>query len=658
MRKLLTNATLPQQQSHHCMPYFMRKLMIQRPGSIYRTYNYLLTFTPSSSQLILTLTTELDLGSSPEARLTRLSLLFSRTRSKMPGPSEGGGPEGQDEREVTPPSLTKEQIEGHLSALRSLIKDHNRNNKTDPIQLDFYEEDTAAKDTRIVKEKEVVDDGLRKPFKEVLKTPLTRRIIEFASPEYKIPNNIKLYDGTTNSKDHLDLREALAARYSVRIVCFKEPHEITKIVRRSNESLTAFKERWTVKTGFIMGVSEVMKILSFIDSLKCPKDFAQMELPKGETGEQHRKSYFPPVRRDDSPLRNSNHMTDQRRYNLRNNHKRRDNYVPYRGRDNRPPYPPSRGDYQAREKGHHTNDCHHLKSQLEAALESGKPNHLIRDVRQKGRGNQKGDGLEQAKIINMIRIKSLKEKKRKAREVTEEWMNTPITFPPVSTEDVSDEPLIVEAEVEGYLVMRIYVDRGESVEVMFEHCFENLSQAIKARLKETQMDLVGFIGEATKPLDKIKLEVCFRNEGLCRRTTMKFTVNRAPSPYNVILGRTGLKTLRAIPSTIYSMMKFPTLKGVATLVTRSVVISECRRLEKKHLVVIGGGLPETCKAQLKLLLKENMDIFALVPSDMTGVPRRVIEHNLNVDTSIKTERQKRRVLALEKGKLVAKDVNE
>ncbi|GJY04563.1 hypothetical protein Tco_0370503 [Tanacetum coccineum] len=189
----------------------------------------------------------------------------------MAGPTGGEGPEGQDDREVTPPPLTKEQIEGHLSALRSIIKDHNKKNKTDPIQLDFDEDNTATKDTRIVKGKEVVDDDLRKPFKEALKTPLTRRIIEFAGLEYKMPTNIKLYDGTTNPEDHLDLREAFTTRYSVRKACFKEPHEITKIIRRANESLTAFKERWTVETGFIMGVLEIMKISSFMDSLKYPK---------------------------------------------------------------------------------------------------------------------------------------------------------------------------------------------------------------------------------------------------------------------------------------------------------------------------------------------------------------------------------------------------
>ncbi|GKE07926.1 reverse transcriptase domain-containing protein [Tanacetum coccineum] len=103
-------------------------------------------------------------------------------------------------------------------------------------------------------------------------------------------------------------------------------------------------------------------------------------------------------------------------------------------------------------------------------------------------------------------------------------MNTLISFPTISSEYISEEPLIVEAEVEGYLVRQVYVDEGSSVNVMFEHCFENLEVKTKARLKETQMDLVGFTGEISKPLGKIELEVCFGNGGLCRRTSMKFIV--------------------------------------------------------------------------------------------------------------------------------------
>nr|GFB17991.1 reverse transcriptase domain-containing protein [Tanacetum cinerariifolium] len=237
-----------------------------------------------------------------------------------------------------------------------------------------------------------------------------------------------------------------------------------------------------------------------------------------------------------------------------------------------------------KKKGHYMNDCIQLRKQLEMALESGKLNHLVKDVRHRGRGHQGRDAPQPAKIINMIRVSPVQDKKRKDRETTEAWMNIPVTFPSISLEDVFDEPLIIEAEVEGYLVRRVYVNEGSLVEVMFKHCFDSLNPGIKDRLKETHIDLVGFAGEILKPLDKIELELCLKNEELCRRMSMKFIVVRDPSPYNIILGRTRLKTLWVIMSTFHSMMNFLTLKGVSMLVARIIIIAECKRLEKKQVV--------------------------------------------------------------------------
>ncbi|GKB77213.1 reverse transcriptase domain-containing protein [Tanacetum coccineum] len=622
----------------------------------------------------------------------------------MAGSIEGGGPENINGREGNPPPLTKEQIKGHVSALKSLIKSHNRKNKGDPIRsrLQHCQRKRGGEWPMPVwcRMFQQTLDGSARGWFECL-------------PHDSI-------------NEWAELREAFAARYSVRRACFKERHGITKIIRKANESLTAFKERWTVETGFIMGVPEVMKISSFMDSVKSPElakrfsdkvpttanemmerldDFvrseaayAKTELPKGETGG-------------------------------------RDAYRANRARDDRAPYLPPRGEYNRRvaliltldsltkhlkeilatetqlhlpvphpmlnplrsgntdrycdyhqEKGYYINDCIQLRKQLEMALESEKLNHLAKAVRQRGRGSYGREEPQPAKIINVINVNSVKDKKRKVRDATESWMNIPISFLAISFEDISEEPLIVEVEVEGYLVRRVYVDEGYSVEVMFKHCFENLNPKIKARLKETQTDLIGFAGEISKPLGKIELEVCFGNGGLCRWTSMRFIVVRAPSPYNIILGRPGLKTLRAIPSTIHSMMNFPTPKGIATLVTRTVIIAECRRLEKKQLVeeespgekgevaiteevlvnlsypyqlvIIEGGLSGACKEQLKCLLKDNMNVFAWEPFDMAGVPRRIIEHALNVNPSLDPMCQKRRTFSMEKSRVVTKEVAE
>ncbi|GJV76279.1 ALP1-like protein [Tanacetum coccineum] len=137
-----------------------------------------------------------------------------------------------------------------------------------------------------------------------------------------------------------DLREAFAARFSVRRACFKEPYEITKIIRKANESLTTFKERWTVETGFIMGVPEVMKIMSFMDSVKSP-DLAKRFLDKVPTMVNEM------MERDTRPFRDTRPV-ESLRDKYKNNYRGRDAYRATRARDDSAPYPYPRGEYNRR----------------------------------------------------------------------------------------------------------------------------------------------------------------------------------------------------------------------------------------------------------------------------------------------------------------------
>ncbi|GJX04610.1 hypothetical protein Tco_0190526 [Tanacetum coccineum] len=52
--------------------------------------------------------------------------------------------------------------------------------------------------------RQTLEDGdLQNPFKEVLRSPFTRRIIEFLASKHMILANLKVYDGSTNPDDHL-----------------------------------------------------------------------------------------------------------------------------------------------------------------------------------------------------------------------------------------------------------------------------------------------------------------------------------------------------------------------------------------------------------------------------------------------------------------------
>ncbi|GKB80561.1 hypothetical protein Tco_0947456 [Tanacetum coccineum] len=123
------------------------------------------------------------------------------------------------------------------------------------------------------------------------------------------------------------------------------------------------------------------------------------------------------------------------------------------------------------EKGHYTNDCYQLKRQLEAALESEKLNHLVKDVRQRGnnQGRQARNNNTNDKVINMVYVRA----------------------------------------------------EGAAVQVMFEHCFRNLPMTLQARLTQTQMELVGFSGEQLLPMGVISVQYHIgadRNEGTLIRS--------------------------------------------------------------------------------------------------------------------------------------------
>ena len=208
------------------------------------------------------------------------------------GPNFGPGGSGE-ERTNTPP-ITREQIDLYVSTLKSMIVEHNRRENVTPIRLDFEDDEpinrVVKKNGGIVTGVKVADEDLAKPFKEISRSPLSLRILEFSAPEHKMPAHINLYDGSTDPEDHLthftgaamhgewpmpvwcrmfqqtldgrargwfdkltpgsidewaDLREQFVTRFALHKACFKDPTEITKIVRKANESLPEFKERWT-----------------------------------------------------------------------------------------------------------------------------------------------------------------------------------------------------------------------------------------------------------------------------------------------------------------------------------------------------------------------------------------------------------------------------
>ncbi|GKD47803.1 reverse transcriptase domain-containing protein [Tanacetum coccineum] len=154
-----------------------------------------------------------------------------------------------------------------------------------------------------------------------------------------------------------------------------------------------------------------------------------------------------------------------------------------------------------------------------------------------------------------------------------------LTFPAIPRNQLTDEPIIFEGRIEDHQVQRILVDGGSSSEIMYEHCFRNLSINIRSRLRRCRAMIIGFSGETYNPLGIIDLQVTMGEAGRNKTVLMEFAIVKCHSPYNVIIGRTRMRSLIAVGSTIHSMIKFPTNQGIVTMETSREALWECRQLE-------------------------------------------------------------------------------
>nr|GEZ25850.1 reverse transcriptase domain-containing protein [Tanacetum cinerariifolium] len=166
--------------------------------------------------------------------------------------------------------------------------------------------------------------------------------------------------------------------------------------------------------------------------------------------------------------------------------------------------------------------------------------------------------------------------------------------------------------------------------------------------------LTGFSGKTTWPLGQLRLLVTIGDTAHSTKAWMNFMVVKSLSPYNGIIGQPGLKAIQAVPSTVHGMLKFLTEGGIVTICSSLLIPAECASIGTSsvtpreetthhtnftvalHLnfpdqeVVVKGLLSDRGRTELCSLLKKNLDIFAWQPSDMTGVPRSVAEHRLNI----------------------------
>jgi hypothetical protein len=257
-----------------------------------------------------------------------------------------------------------------------------------------------------------------------------------------------------------------------------------------------------------------------------------------------------------------------------------------------------------------------------------------------------------------------------------------ISFPTLAADNAVIEPLTIEIHTRGHDIRRMYIDGGASADILYEHCFKRLRPEIKSQLIPATTSLTGFTGEKIWPMGQLRLLVVVGDEQHSTATWINFMIIKSPSPYNGIIGRPGISSMHVVPSTAHGMLKFPVEGGIVTLYNTIVPPKECNAVtsEVEHIpehraakipnlkvdihpdypdqqISIGGSLSDKGKAAVCALLQKNLSIFAWEPKHMTGVPRSITEHKLQIRQGYPPIRQKKRGQAPDRAKAILKEVH-
>ncbi|GKC87804.1 hypothetical protein Tco_1148453, partial [Tanacetum coccineum] len=135
------------------------------------------------------------------------------------------------------------------------------------------------------------------------------------------------------------------------------------------------------------------------------------------------------------------------------------------------------------EVGRNTDEYMHLKKQIKEMLKAGKLSHLIKELKQNNRKEQpkvvkKGEtsGKDKALAILMVQRWEMVARQR----ITQSFSPNPeILFSPLGEDEGTKDLMIIEAEIGGHCVHRMYVDGESASKILYKHCFSRLRLEIK-----------------------------------------------------------------------------------------------------------------------------------------------------------------------------------
>src|ERR1041384_3497752 len=160
-------------------------------------------------------------------------------------------------------------------------------------------------------------------------------------------------------------------------------------------------------------------------------------------------------------------------------------------------------------------------------------------------------------------------------------VETSITFsqndhPPVVPRP-GHAPLVLDAQVGGYDMDRVFMDGGSSMNIIFVSTLQKMLIP-RSVWKKSSTVLHGVVpGEAATSLGVIELEVVFGNRRNFAKHVLEFEVLDWQSQYHAILGRPAFTQFMVVPHYAYLKLKMPGSTGVFTIDGSFIKKYQCDR---------------------------------------------------------------------------------
>ncbi|GAU22813.1 hypothetical protein TSUD_142530 [Trifolium subterraneum] len=276
-----------------------------------------------------------------------------------------------------------------------------------------------------------------------------------------------------------------------------------------------------------------------------------------------------------------------------------------------------------------------------------------------------------------------------------------------------DDPLVIQVQILNCDVKRVLIDSGSSADILYWDAYKAMHLSDE-QLNPYSGTLVGFAGEQVDVMGHITLYTTFGEDENAKKIKLRYLVVKTLfTSYNIIIGRPAFNALGAVMSTLYLSIKYPLNNGKVGMVKGDQVLArKCyesslkirhipsksvsppvsgertnginmvnvtdldpreefqdRRVspiedleqvqigEHSHQTTnIGTSLQPDERERIVTLLRNNRDLFASQPSDMSGINESVITHKLSISPVNKPVVQRKRKVGEERRTTITEEV--